>query len=261
MSSVSNRVIKLVRSLELRHGRDKHQAFLVEGTRAVDEVLASHSAVVLLVDDGLMHRENIRELCQRAYLTGVEVVRVETRLFESLCATQTPQGIMAVVKDIALPLEELLARGPSLIVISDGLQDPGNMGTLIRLADAVGAGAFVATTGSVDIYNPKVVRSTMGSLFHLLVSRDVPVSMLLEALVARNYSVVAADAHGLTDHFDYVFRLPLALVMGNEGSGLSSVWREKADLVRIPMPGRAESLNVGVAAGVLLYEIIRQLRR
>lgn len=261
MSSASNRVVKLVRSLESREGRDKHQSFLVEGSRAVEEVLAASQATAVLVDHALTHKENIGAICQQAALASIEVVQVETRLFASLCDTQTPQGVMAVVRDVTLSLQDILAKCPSLIVVSDGVQDPGNMGTLIRLADAVGAEAFVATTGTVDIYNPKVVRSTMGSLFHLPVAKDIPGTTLIAALLAQRYDIIAADAHGSIEHFDYRYELPLALVLGNEGAGLSSVWRERANFVRIPMPGKAESLNVGVAAGVMLYEVIRQLRR
>ncbi|MBT9133667.1 MAG: 23S rRNA (uridine(2479)-2'-O)-methyltransferase [Firmicutes bacterium] len=251
--------VRLVRKLATAQGRDKQQAFVVEGVRAVREAVSCGQMVVVLVDEAMCHQTGIVELVHTS--APVPVISVTTDIFRTLCDTKTPQGVLAVVRDIATSLDALLSRTPALVVVSAGLQDPGNMGTLIRLADAVGAAAFVALRGSVDIYNPKVVRATMGSLFHLPVCHDIDDNLLLNALLQGGYSIVAADAQGATEHFDREFRQPLAVIFGNEGSGLCSPWLEHALLVRIPMPGRAESLNVGVAAGVLLYEVLRQWRQ
>lgn len=256
VTSGNNRWVRLARALATSHGRDKHQAFLVEGVRAVSAVIALEQALVVLVDNDQLHRESLVELLHKA--NEVPVIRVSTAVFLTLCDTQTPQGVLAVVKDIAIPLAPLLALAPRLVVVSASIQDPGNLGTLVRIADAVGAGAVVATRGTVDLYNPKVVRATMGSLFHLPVCRDVEDGALIDELSRRGYSIVAADVQGAIAHYDLAYRPPLAVVFGNEGSGLPSLWREHAELVRIPMPGRAESLNVSVAAGVLLYEVHRQ---
>ncbi len=222
------------------------------------EAALSAQAQAILVDEAHRHHAGISELLQTA--ASVPVVSVASALFGTLCDTKTPQGVLAVVKDISASLDACLSHKPSLVVVSAALQDPGNMGALIRLADAVGAGAFVALRGSVDIYNPKVVRATMGSIFHLPVCRDVDDAPLLNALRQGGYQIVAADLKGETAHFDREYRRPLAVVFGNEGSGLALPWLESAELVHIPMPGQAESLNVSVAAGVLLYEILRQWR-
>jgi len=253
--------VRLVRSLGTAQGRDKQRAFVVEGVRSVREAVESEQTAVVLVDNNSWHDAGIAELVQAHADTRLQVVCVATEIFVTLCDTKTPQGVLAVVRDIATSLDNVLSRNPRLLVVSCALQDPGNMGTLLRLADAVGAGAFVSLRGSVDIYNPKVVRAAMGSHFHLPVCRDVDGHSLLSALLQAGYNIVAADARGETTHFDREYKQPLAVVFGNEGSGLASPWREQAELVRIPMPGRAESLNVGVAAGVLLYEILGQWRR
>ncbi|MDP3488142.1 MAG: RNA methyltransferase, partial [Bacillota bacterium] len=245
ISSANNRLIKLARQLSTRSGREKNHAFVVEGVRAVEEALAAGVAQAVLVDDSHVDKPAILALLRSAIEQTVESGVVETKLFGSLVETQTPQGILAIVRDITRRPQEALKEKPKFIVVSDGLQDPGNLGTLIRLADAIGADAFIATRGSVDIFNPKVVRASMGSLFHLQIVQDIEGEKLAEQLKELGYAIVAADVYGAVDHFDYRFSLPIAVVFGNEGRGLSPEWKECADLVRIPMPGKAESLNVG----------------
>lgn len=258
ITSVENRWVKLARALRSPRGRAKHSAFLVEGTRAAGEAMSSGRALACLIDEALASRANVAEVLARAKQGVVETLLVEPMLFASLCETASPQGVLIIVADIALPLGALLGARPQLVVISDGIQDPGNMGTLIRLADGVGANAFVATEGSVDLYNDKVVRASVGSLFHLAVSQNVSPAHLLTMLAESNYSIVAAEPRGTSVHYDFRYQMPLAVVFGNEGAGLSVTWREAAHLVRIPLWGRAESLNVSISAGVLLYEIVRQ---
>jgi len=220
--------------------------------------MSSGRALACLIDEALSNRANVTEALVRATQGAVEILLVESKLFASLCETASPQGVLIIVSDIALPLDALLGSRPQLVVISDGIQDPGNMGTLIRLADAVGANAFVATEGSVDIYNDKVVRASVGSLFHLAVAQNVQPAPLLAMLTESNYSIVAAEPRGTSVHYDFRYQMPLAVIFGNEGAGLSQIWREATHLVRIPLWGRAESLNVSISAGVLLYEIVRQ---
>ncbi|MBS3986248.1 MAG: RNA methyltransferase [Selenomonadales bacterium] len=258
VTSPDNRWVRLVRKLATAQGRDKQQAFVVEGLRAVREVALSGATLAILVDTAVWHDADIAELVQLA--RPAPVISVATEVLLPLCDTKTPQGVLAVARNVDVSLDAALSATPPLVVVSAGLQDPGNMGTLIRLADAVGAGAFVATRGSCDLYNPKVVRSTMGSLLHLPLCRDVDDSLLVSRLSLAGYSIVAADTQGEATYWEREYKRPLAVVFGNEGSGLAELWRERAELVRIPMPGRAESLNVSVAAGVLLYEILRQWR-
>lgn len=260
VTSASNRLVKLARLLSTRHGREKHSAFVVEGVRAVDEALAANVVQAILVDQAQADKSSLKGLMQGASKLKAECAVVDTKLFSTLAETKTPQGALAIARDISISLGTALDKRPRFIVVADSLQDPGNLGTLIRLADAVGAEAFVATKGSVDMFNPKVVRASMGSLFHVSLVRDVESLTVLSYLRKRGYAIIAADVRGQVDHFDCQYQWPLAVVFGNEGAGLSAAWTESAQLVRIPMPGRAESLNVGVAAGVLLYEIVRQLR-
>jgi len=258
IASADNRWVKLARAALSRHGRDKCGAFLVEGARAASEALSSGQALVCLIDVQEQKREAVAKLVQEAALLLVEVVLVETKLFATLCETNSPQGVTVLVRDIAIPVEELLAAPLKLLVVADAVQDPGNLGTLLRIADGAGADALIATSGSVDLYNGKTIRASMGSLFHLKVAHNIGSKELHSLLLSVGYMVVAADPRGEHAHFGHNYKPPLAVVFGNEGAGISSCWRDGTKLVRIPILGRAESLNVGVAAGVLLYEIVRQ---
>ncbi|MBT9151973.1 MAG: 23S rRNA (uridine(2479)-2'-O)-methyltransferase [Firmicutes bacterium] len=258
VSSADNRWVKIARALRSRPGRDKQGAFLVEGARAASEALSSGHALACLVNASEHGRDSLVALLEQARSSSVEIVPVEALLFAALCETLSPQGAMVIVRDIVTPLGALIGAAPRLIVIADAVQDPGNLGTLLRIADGVGADAFVATSGSVDIYNGKVVRASMGSLFHLEIAKDAASAEVISMLCRKGYSIVAADPRGTNLHYEFRYQAPLAVVFGNEGAGLSPSWRDTAQLVRIPLWGRAESLNVSVAAGVLLYEIIRQ---
>ena len=182
ISSANNRLIKLARQLSTRSGREKSDAFIVEGVRAVEEALAAKVVQAVLVDEAQIDKPSMLALLRSSIEQTVESALVETKLFNSLVETQTPQGILAIVGDISQALPDALSGNPRFIVVSDGLQDPGNLGTLIRLADAVGADAFMATRGSVDILNPKVVRTSMGSLFHLIIVQDIDGAQLAAQL-------------------------------------------------------------------------------
>jgi len=258
VASAENRWVKMARAALSRHGRDKCGAFLVEGARSAWEALSSGHALACFVDVHEQNREGIANLIHEATLQAVELILVETKVFATLCETSSPQGIAVLVRDITTPLSVLMAAPFKLLVVADAVQDPGNLGTLLRIADGAGADALIATAGSVDLYNGKTIRASMGSLFHLKVAQNVPSEELSSLLASTGYSVVAADPRGVSAHFETSYRPPLAVVFGNEGAGISPCWRKGAHLVRIPILGRAESLNVGVAAGILLYEIVRQ---
>lgn len=143
-----------------------------------------------------------------------------------------------------------------LYILLENIQDPGNMGTIIRTADAADADGVFLSKGCVDIYNPKAVRSTMGSIFHLPIFTDVDLKELVNKI---NVETVAAHLKGDKTPYDINMKKGIAIMIGNEGNGLSNELSEKADnLVKIPMPGKAESMNAGVAASIMIYEAVRQ---
>ncbi|MHB1685542.1 MAG: TrmH family RNA methyltransferase, partial [Bacilli bacterium] len=187
--------------------------------------------------------------------------------------TKHPQGIIAIARIVTPDILDVLDRQvrpgadsgsvarpacADVVLVADGVKDPGNLGTMIRSAAAVGARAFVTTGNAVDLYNPKVVRAAMGALAYVPVL-NVEASRLTQALRQHGYRLVCADAHAERSLYETDLRGPLALAFGSEVDGLSPELRSQADdSLSVPMPGNAESLNAGVAATVVLYEALRQ---
>lgn len=194
-------------------------------------------------------------------LSGVEApVRVLQRgVLERVADTVTPQPVLAVCRAVDVPLADVLSA--TFVVVCVDLQDPGNAGTILRSAEAAGAGAVVLAGASVDPYNPKAVRASAGSLFHVPVVRHGEAAGVLDALGARGVRRLGTIASGGDDLDDVDLTGPVALVLGNEAHGLPAAADQRLDgHVTIPMAGRSESLNVGMAAAVLCFEVARQRR-
>ncbi|MDD4335515.1 MAG: RNA methyltransferase, partial [Desulfotomaculaceae bacterium] len=156
-------------------------------------------------------------------------------------------------------LEGLKINDSALLVLVDGVQDPGNLGAIVRSADAAGAGGVVLLKGSADIYNPKALRATMGSIFHLPIIQGVAADEIIPYLTRRGIKIVAGDPRAGRVLFEVDLKAPCALAVGSEASGVGALLRESVDeLARIPMPGRAESLNVAISVSIMLYEALRQ---
>lgn len=243
--------LRLVRNLlEKRRSRRKEERFVVEGPHLVEEAGAAIDFVVY--SQRLPVLEKLKE-------QGVDCFKISREQFKELSGVETPQGILAVVKERPYGLRDVLQAAVPLVVICAGVQDPGNLGTIIRSADAVGASGVVLTRGTVDLYNPKVLRSTMGSIFHLPIAQVDDAVEAVKELKEQRVRVIAADAAAQNDHYAADYRLPCAILVGNEGAGLDKEVLALADeAVRIPMPGKAESLNVGISTAVVLYEALRQ---
>ncbi|MBR5501284.1 MAG: RNA methyltransferase, partial [Clostridia bacterium] len=190
-----------------------------------------------------------------------DVLMVGDSAFRFLADTVTPQGIGAVLEFPTMPsLSEVLRKATRLLIL-ENLQDPGNLGTCIRTADAFGFDAVLCVSDCVDAYNPKVLRSTVGSMFHIPVLRiEENISTLLERVKGDGFAVYGAHPRGGAKAGDEsLFTGKSAVIIGNEGAGLTEAAKRGSDcLVTIPMPGRAESLNAGIAASVLMYEVIRR---
>jgi TrmH family RNA methyltransferase len=200
-----------------------------------------------------------REAVELAYTSGARVFELAPGVVERIADTVTPQPILAVVGYATGRLEEVEAR--SMVMVCVNVRDPGNVGTMIRTADASGVEAVICSDGTVDPTNPKTVRATSGSLFHLPVVGGVGVHDAVGSLKGRGFATVGAVVQGGTDYATMDWRRPVALVFGNESSGLGPTTAGLLDeCVSIPMRGRAESLNVGSSAAVLCFEALRQRR-
>lgn len=256
------------RRLTRRGFRGKERRFLAEGPQAVREAV-SHRApggatlVELFATPEAAGRH--RTLLDGARAAGAVVHLASTEVVAGISQTVTPQGLVGVCRFVDRPLSEILAAGPRLVAVLAHVRDPGNAGTVLRCADAAGADAVVLTDASVDLYNPKAVRASAGSLFHLPVAVGVPVGGALRGLTAAGLRVLAADAGGARDldaELDAgALAAPTAWVFGNEAWGLPEETRALADaVVCIPRYGRAESLNLATAAAVCLYTSARAQR-
>lgn len=250
-------MLRSVRRLTQRRGRDVAGRFLVEGRQAVREALAVGSLVEeIIVDDPARHADLLEGV-------DVQVWRASEHQMRALSDTVTPQGIVAVCRQLSYGWEDLAEA--KLLVICAQVRDPGNAGTVIRCADAFGADGVILTSGSVEIYNPKTVRSTVGSLFHLPIVTGVPLAEAVERVKAMGLKVLAADGDG--DPLDLKAAVgelsgPVAWIMGNEAWGLPEADRRLADeVVAVPMWGAAESLNLSSAAAVCLYATASAQRR
>ena len=261
LSRGSNRV-RAARRLTRRSFRAELGRFLAEGPQAVREALAAPG----LVHEVLALPDRFPDLAARAAAAGVPWLLVDEPALASLSETVTPQGVVAVCRTLDSPLADVLATAPRLLSVCVEVRDPGNAGTVLRCADAAGAGGVVLAGASVDPYNGKAVRATAGSLFHL------PLALVPDPLDAVTRSreaglvVLAADGGGEVDLDDAVdgglLEHPTAWLFGNEAHGLSPEAAAAADhRVRIPLHGRAESLNLAAAAAVCLYASARSHRR
>lgn len=260
--SPHNPQVKEWAALATKKGRDRSGAFLVEGAHLVGEALRSECAVmqIIYVPGTAAEREVTAEWGRRSGGDDAAVRRqpVTEEVMRKISDTGAPQGVAAVVRRRDVSGSELFRPAGRPLVAVDAVRDPGNAGTIIRAADAAGAAGALLGEGSVDMYNPKTVRATMGSLFHLpVLSCDLAVA--LPRARAAGFRVVAASLNASRHCFETDLTGPVCLLLGNEAEGISPELEAFADVaVTIPIVGRAESLNVAMAATVLLYEALRQ---
>jgi TrmH family RNA methyltransferase len=253
-STRNERVAAAVR-LKKRAFRERERHFLVEGAQAVGEALSNGSRLARLY-----HADPAHPLVERARASGVELVHVSDEIIGRLTSTVTPQGLVGIAPFVDLGLGSL-GDDVSCVAVLHAVRDPGNAGTVVRSADAAGAGAVVFTSESVDVYNPKTVRASAGSLFHLPIVREVETDAAIALLRDRGMRILAMDASGDADLYELDLTDPVAFVFGNEAWGLPEETAALADAtVRVPIAGRAESLNLAAAATICLFEWARNQR-
>jgi TrmH family RNA methyltransferase len=257
--------VKTARRLARRVSRAEHRLFLAEGPQAVREAFTVPGCVreVFASPSAAAGHADLHDAAEAA---GVPWQPVDDAALASLTETVSPQGVVAVCRFLDAPFADVLARAPRLLAVCADVRDPGNAGTVIRCADAAGAGGVVLTGSSVDPYNGKAVRASVGSLFHLPLSLEPGTTDVVAALRAAGVSVLAADGAGELDLDDAqdegLLTGPTAWLFGNEAWGLPEETAALADhRVRIPIHGRAESLNLATAAAVCLYYSARAHRR
>lgn len=256
IESKSNQIIKNAKKLKEKKYRNESRQFLVEGFRLLEEALKSGRAVDKIFY--LLEKEDDFQHYIQPHLNGETVYAVSEQALKEISSTVHPQGIVGIVSmDQKVRKDRNTLSGNPLYLYLDGLQDPGNLGTIIRSAHAAGAGGILLGKGTVDAYSDKVLRSAMGSLFHIpIITNGVE---MLDILRCEGYKLAVTSLQASKSIFEEDLTQKLILVIGNEGSGVTEEMIEKAEvLLKIPMPGGAESLNAAVAASVILFEQVRQ---
>jgi TrmH family RNA methyltransferase len=254
IQSKDNPIISEIKKLKEKKYRTLENKFIVEGFRFVSEALQSKFQVsILVVSENQRSRYEkfkIEELLQ----SDTKVYYIKEGIFNTLCSTDTPQGILAVVTNKQAELTYV----NGFYVLVDGIQDPGNLGTLIRTADAAGALGVILLKGTVDVFNEKTLRATMGSIFHLPVVEFKHLEEL-KTLMTFGFRLIVSSLQGEKNFYDENLLGKIIIAVGNEGNGVSDVICDLADSkVKIPMPGNAESLNVAIAGSIMMFEYVRQ---
>ncbi len=265
ITSRQNETFRFLKALTEPHTRKKHRSFLLEGATFVAEALEGAETPVLLV--ALTHQfaetERGQKIVAAAQGRRVPVVVMEAALFDEIVPSETPQGVLAVLREPSTEgWTKLTFPLTAQVLVLESVQDPSNVGAIVRVADAAGAAAVFYTKGTADPYAPKAVRASAGSLLHLPVLPVSSVAGIVAWLKERSFQIVATVPEGGVNLFAAPFASKVAILVGNEARGLSAEARQVADLqVTIPMPGKAPSLNVAVATAVVLYELVRRSQR
>lgn len=235
--------------------RNKEDVFLVEGIKMFLEAPKDRIKKVYI-------SESLYETGELGYaLENLEYEVVDNQVFEHLADTKTPQGILCVIKQYHYKMEELLDTENPHILVIENLQDPGNLGTIIRTGEGAGVTGVFISKSSVDIYNPKTIRSTMGSIYRVPFIYIEDVISLIGELKKHHITTYAAHLDGVQFYDQEDYKKPTGFLIGNEGNGLTKELADTADkYIKIPMSGKVESLNAAVAATVLMYEVYRQRR-
>jgi len=259
LTGSSNSIVKEVRSLKNKSARTEKNLYFIEGTRFTAEALKENSEICYFVlSETFASGDGSAELLKRISSGRFDCYLLPDGLFESISDTQTPQGILAVLRQKNKQLKDNSIAG-GLLVILDAIRDPGNMGTIIRTADAAGCSGVIITDGCVDIYNPKVLRATMGSVFHVPIYHCAGIAEAISFLKEKGFLICASHLEGAVSIYQADLSGNIALIIGSEAEGISDEAIRNADLlIKIPMAGRAESLNASAAAAVMLFEAMRQ---
>jgi TrmH family RNA methyltransferase len=255
ITSVHNPKVKLWSQLLTKRGRESQGKFLLEGTHLIQEALKADIELEAVLYS--QERGYPKEL-EDPDLLPCDCIAVSEAVLAKCADTQTPQGVVAIAVKPKWQVAEILEQPNALVMVIDSVQDPGNLGTIIRSADAVGASAVVIGHGTVDLYNPKAVRSTMGSLFHLpIVEADL--LELLPTAIDKGIQIISTSLQAKEHCYEIDMTPSTWFIVGNEGNGVSPQLQSfVTQQIIIPMRGQAESINVAMAATVLLFEAARQ---
>jgi TrmH family RNA methyltransferase len=254
---LSKRELQYFRSLSKKKVREEEGKFLLEGWRPLQEALGALARIdVVLLDQASKPLENRNTIFQELRKRSIPVQPINTRELELLSNTIHSQGVLAVVRKERVGIDSVLMRKPQLLVAADAVSDPGNLGSIIRTCDWFGIDTVLLGKGCVELYNEKVLRSTAGSIFHIPIVEDVDLPHTLKKFKESHHAIITLSGDGEMQYTESIWQTPCVLVFGSEAHGVSEAVRVVSDaVVRIPQFGSAESLNVGVACGIVLAHV------
>lgn len=258
ITSKDNEIVKHIRKLRDKKYRDESGEFIIEGVKIIEEAVSENAKIKMVVvcEDGLKSEPIKKEVLYK--IAKEKVIYVNDKVFKLLTDVTTPQGILAVVEK---PNKNEIDFSKELFLILDNIQDPGNMGTILRTADSVALTQIVVPKGNADCFNPKVVRSTMGAIFRINVIEVDDLVKTIKEFKKHKIQVLATDLSTNYSIYDVNYHRS-AIVIGNEGNGVSKEILDLADKrIKIPMLGKTESLNASVATGIVLYNAVRSLNK
>lgn len=248
ITSVQNKLIKEWKKLHIRKHRYQQGRFLVEGFHLIEEAFNSDWNVeMIIVQEGVQPPD---------WMSDEGITFVSERVFKEISQTESPQGIAAVIR-----MNELQKQNEQHVLLIDAVQDPGNLGTLIRTADAAGFSSICIGNGTVDPYNEKVIRASQGSIFHIPIY-SANLREEITRLKVNSFTIFASALRRAKHYLDVDYTEKTALIVGNEGAGIDDTLLDLADeIIKIPIYGKAESLNVSIAAGILMYQMRNYLHK
>ena len=257
ISSKDNQLIKEVRKLKEKKYRVENKKFIVEGFRFLEELKSNSSINKVFIEEKSLNK--LEELYKKYNINNdIETYVVNYSVLKSISNTENPQGIVAVINYFRT---EKLNLQNGFYILVDKVQDPGNMGNIIRTAHAAGALGIITTKGTVDIYNEKTLRSTMGSIFYISIVEDENLEAV-KSLQKKGFKLLVSSLDTNNNFYDVNMKDNMIIAVGNEGNGISEDLNSLSDVkVKIPMPGEAESLNVAVACSIMTFERIRQINK
>lgn len=256
IESIHNPKVSLWSQLKTKKGREQQGVYLIEGNKLLEEAILSNQKIEVIIIN--KDKDIPTSLSNTINQRNLRIITVSNIVFNKLAETETPQGIIGVIKKKQWDFNELLNKDNNFLLLIDEIQDPGNLGTIIRSADAAGISGIIIGTNTVELYNPKVIRSAMGSIYHLpILINDLDDS--IEKLKSLNINIIGTSPYSTKDYYDVNLINNIAIIIGNEARGLSERRQKSTDqMIKIPINGKAESLNVAMATTIILFEHLRQ---
>lgn len=254
ITSDKNKIIKDILKLKQKKQRDITGNFYIEGERIIDEIPSN-----IEIKKYIFSEKFYKDLNNKEKYKKIDNIIVSDSVFKKISDTINPQGIMAICSMPKNNINSIKIKENKVFVILDRICDPGNMGTIIRTAEALGIDSIFLSKGCVDLYNPKVIRATMGAIFHIPIIQDCDISYLITHLKSNNVNIVCTHLDGDKAPYNIDFKKSTAILIGNEANGVLDQYKNEADeLVKIPMVGKVESMNASISSAIIFYEVLSQ---